>query len=152
MTRIALFLALLLAATHMPLAAQEAPTPAGGLHFTGFRSPATGLELRRGRLGVHTGFYPTILEADGQSDGENTNFIRIGVAAYLRTGGLTPYVAPALLLSLDDDWDNGILSEAGVRAPVTRRLALRGGVGVLTTFDGEVRVNPTVGFDVRLGR
>ena len=31
------------------------------------------------------------------------------------------------------------------------RISVRGGVGVLTDFNGEVRVNPTIGLDVRLG-
>jgi hypothetical protein len=30
-------------------------------------------------------------------------------------------------------------------------MALRGGVGVITMFNGEVRVNPTIGLDIRLG-
>jgi len=34
-----------------PLSAQSA----GGVHFTGFRSPATGLELRGAHLGIHAG-------------------------------------------------------------------------------------------------
>jgi hypothetical protein len=56
------------------------------------------------------------------------------------------------VLSLDDDWDNGILTELGLRFPIFPRASLRGGVGVLRTFDGETRVNPTVGLDVRLGK
>jgi hypothetical protein len=56
------------------------------------------------------------------------------------------------VLSLDDDWDNGILTELGLRIPVFSRASLRGGVGVLRTFDGETRVNPTIGLDVRLGK
>jgi hypothetical protein len=61
-------------------------------------------------------------------------------------------VSPSLVLSLDDDWDNGVLTEVGVRFPLFARASLRGGVGVLQTFDGETRVNPTIGLDVRLGR
>lgn len=146
-----LVLALPLARGTAAAQAPEVPA-AGGLYLTIFRNPATGLEWRGERFGVHAGFYPTILTADGQSEGENTNFIRVGAAAYLRSSGWTPYFAPSLLFSLDDDWDNGILSDVGVRMPFARRAAFRLGVGVLTTFDGEVRVNPTVGFDVRLGR
>jgi hypothetical protein len=137
-----------------PLAAQTPAAAAAsdaGLYLTIFRNPSTGLEWRGSRYGVNAGFYPTILKADGQEDGENTNFVRIGATAYLRRAGWTPYLSPSLVLSLDDDWDNGVLTDVGVRLPFTRRAAFRLGVGVLTTFDGEVRVNPTVGFDVRLG-
>jgi hypothetical protein len=59
-------------------------------------------------------------------------------------------VSPSVVLSLDDDWDNGILTELGMRIPAFSRASLRGGVGVLRTFDGETRVNPTIGLDVRL--
>jgi hypothetical protein len=130
-----------------PLSAQSA----GGLHFTGFRSPATGFELRGAHLGVHAGYYPTVLKADGQAEVQNTNFIRIGAAGYLRQDGTTPYLSTALLVSLDSDWKNSLLSELGVRIPLKPRFALRVGVGVLTSSDGEVRVNPTVGFDIPLG-
>ncbi|MDX2261404.1 MAG: hypothetical protein SFU84_06860 [Gemmatimonadales bacterium] len=149
---ILIFVTRALVAQAMPDDLAPAPSVENGLYLTGFRSPSTGLEFRLGSFGLHGGWYPTILEADGQNEGQNTNFIRIGVSAFLRSRGVTPYVAPALLLSLDDDWGNGVLSEAGVRVPVTRGFSLRGGVGVLTTFSGEVRVNPTIGFDLRVGR
>jgi hypothetical protein len=123
----------------------------GGLNLTVFRNPASGLEYRRGAFAVHGGFYPTILKADGQDEGENTNFLRAGLSTYRRPSGFSHYASVALLVSLDDDWENGIISEVGVRAPFARRFAARLGVGVLTSFDGEVRVNPTVGLDVRLG-
>lgn len=126
-------------------------TAEDGLHLTIFRNPSSGLEYRRRAFAIHGGFYPTILKADGQSEGENTNFLRAGVSAYRRPSGFSHYASVALLVSLDDDWDNGIISELGIRVPFARRLAGRLGVGVLTSFDGEVRVNPTVGLDVRLG-
>src|SRR5687767_7121022 len=92
-----------------PAAAQ---TPAArsddGAHITFFRSPATGLEYRWGRLGLHTGFYPTILKADGQTQGENTNFVRAGAAYYLHSARWTLFVSPGVLISLDDDWDNAV--------------------------------------------
>lgn len=138
-----------------PLASSDSSRAArrveGGLYLTIFRNPASGLEYRRGAFAVHGGFYPTILKADGQSEGENTNFLRAGVSAYRRPSGFSHYASVALLVSLDDDWDNGIISEVGIRAPFASRFAARLGVGVLTSFDGEVRVNPTVGLDVRLG-
>jgi hypothetical protein len=137
--------------------AQESERPStaaseGGLYLTAFRSPATGLEYRMGRFAIHAGHYVTILKTDEQAKGENTNFIRTGASLYLRPTGWTPYVAPSVVLSLDEDWGNGVLTELGLRIPVFSRASLRGGVGVLRTFDGDTRVNPTVGLDVRLGR
>jgi hypothetical protein len=129
-----------------------AVSPDGGLYLTAFRSPATGLEYRTGRFAIHAGYYVTILKIGEQAKGENTNFVRTGASFYLRPTGWTPYVSPSVMLSLDDDWDNGILTELGVRIPVFSRASVRGGVGVLRTFDGETRVNPTIGLDVRLGK
>ena len=126
--------------------------PEGGLYLTAFRSPATGLEYRMGRVAIHAGYYLTILKTGEQAKGENTNFVRTGASFYLRPAGWTPYITPSLVFSLDDDWDNGVLTELGLRFPIFSRASLRGGVGVLRTFDGETRVNPTVGLDVRLGR
>lgn len=140
-----------------PSFAQDAGQPATasaekGLYATAFRSPATGVEYRFGRMALHAGYYVTIVRADAQTTGENTNFVRAGGTFYLRSSGWTPYVSPSLVLSLDDDWDNGVLTEVGVRFPLFARASLRGGVGVLQTFDGETRVNPTIGVDVRLGK
>ena len=91
--RFALVLATLAALPAGRASAQEAPER--GLYLTVFRSPSTGLEYRAGRLGVHAGWYPTILKTDGQSEGENTNFVRLGATAYLRPRGLTPFISPA---------------------------------------------------------
>jgi hypothetical protein len=133
-------------------AAQASPAPSeDGAHITLFRSPATGVEYRWGRLGLYTGYYPTILKADGQTTGENTNFVRAGASYYLRSEKWTLFVSPAVLISLDDDWDNGVLTEVGLRVPVLSRTSFRVGVGVLRTFDGVTRVNPTIGFDAHLG-
>jgi hypothetical protein len=123
----------------------------GGLYLTAFRSPATGVEYRMGRLAIHAGYYVTILKTDAQVKGDNTNFIRTGASFYFRPAGWTPYLSPSLLISLDNDWDNGVLTELGLRIPIFSRAHIRGGVGVLTTFDGKTRVNPTIGLDVRLG-
>ncbi len=123
-----------------------------GLYLTAFRSPATGLEYRAGRFAIHAGYYVTILKSGEQAAGENTNFVRTGATFYLRPAGWTPYVSPSIVISLDDDWNNGMLTELGLRIPVFSRASLRGGVGVLRTFDGETRVNPTIGLDVRLGK
>ena len=137
-----------------PASAQESPAPPapeGGWYLTAFRSPATGIEYRTGRFAIHAGHYVTILATTDQAPGASTNFVRTGASFYLRPAGWTPYVSPSLVLSLDDDWANGILTEAGVRFPLFSRASLRGGVGVLRTFDGRTRVNPTIGVDVRLG-
>jgi hypothetical protein len=153
-SRTSLLAVIALAATIiLPASADAQTTPApseDGAHITFFRSPATGLEYRWGRFGLHTGYYPTILKDDGQTTGENTNFVRAGATYYLRSARWTLFVSPAVLISLDDDWDNGVLTEVGVRVPVFNRTSFRVGVGVLRTFDGITRVNPTVGFDVRL--
>lgn len=146
-TAVALTLAALLSASS---AHAQAVKPQG-LYLTVFRSPSTGLEFRRGAFAVNGGFYPTQLKADGQAESENASFLRFGFSAYLRSHGVTPFISPGLLVSLDDDWSNGIITEAGVRVPVVKWLALRGGVGVITAFNGEVRVNPTIGLDIRLG-
>jgi hypothetical protein len=146
-------LALSLSSTASAQEPQQGPkSPEGGLYLTTFRSPATGLEYRAGRFAIHAGYYVTILEVGEQTKGENTNFVRTGASFYLRPTGWTPYVSPSVVLSLDDDWDNGVLTEVGLRIPVFTRASLRGGVGVLRTFDGETRVNPTIGLDVRLGK
>lgn len=134
-----------------PVALRAQTRSPRGLYATVFRSPSTGFEFRRGALAVNAGFYPTILTADGQTTSENTNFLRFGFSGYLRSHGLAPYISPGLLVSLDDDWGNGVITEAGLRIPVVKWLALRGGVGVITMFNGDVRVNPTVGMDIRLG-
>jgi len=123
----------------------------GGFYLTAFRSPATGLEYRAGRFAIHAGHYVTILKARDQAKGETTNFVRTGASFYVRPSGWTPYISPSVVLSLDDDWDNGVLTELGLRIPVFSRASLRGGVGVLRTFNGQTRVNPTIGLDVRLG-
>ncbi len=131
----------------------QAPPPReGGLYLTAFRSPATGLEYRSGRFAIHAGYYVTILKSGEQAKAENTNFVRTGASFYLRPAGWTPYVSPSIVISLDDDWDHGVLTELGLRIPVFSRASLRGGVGVLRTFGGETRVNPTIGVDVRLGK
>lgn len=129
----------------------KAASPEGGLYVTAFRSPATGLEYRIGRFAIHAGYYVTIVKTSELAKGESTNFVRTGASFYLRPAGWTPYLSPSLVLSLDDDWDNGVLTELGLRIPVFSRASIRGGVGVLRTFGGETRVNPTIGLDVRLG-
>ena len=121
-----------------------------GMYVTAFRSPATGLEIRNGHFAANAGFYPTILSRSGQRT--NVNFVRAGASYYLKPRGNTVYVSPALLWSLDNDWRSGAITEVGFRGSVYRRVYGRLGAAVLTSFDGEVRVNPTVGLDIRVGK
>jgi hypothetical protein len=74
-----------------------------------------------------------------------------GGSYYAKSSGSSPYVTPSLMISLDRNWKHGALTEAGYRATLYRTLHGRIGAAVLTTTDGEVRVNPTVGMDIRLG-
>ena len=56
-----------------------------------------------------------------------------------------------MVWSLDDRWRSGALTEVGFRGRLLGRVNGRLGAAVLTTLDRQVRVNPTVGLDVRLG-
>ena len=130
-------------------AAQSSPAPERGAYLTVFRSPATGLELRTGHVAAYAGFYPTILRRDGKQG--NVNFIRAGATYYLTERGASVYASPSVVFSLDPDWRNGALTEVGFRGRLFSRVNGRLGVGVLTMTDGEARVNPTVGLDIKLG-
>lgn len=133
-----------------PAHAQRASDPQ--LYLTIFRNPSSGVELRFGQIGVHAGFYPTILKADGEEKGRNTNFLRFGATMYSAATGTAAYLSPSVVVSLDKRFRSGFLTDAGVRGRIAGPVAGRIGVGMLNTFDGEVRINPTVGLDVRLGR
>ena len=149
---VAFALALSVPSSALAQDSQAPASPEGGLYLTAFRSPATGLEYRAGHFAIHGGYYVTILKLGEQAKAENTTFVRPGASFDLRPAGWTPYVSPSIVISLDDDWDHGVLTELGLRIPVFSRASLRGGVGVLRTFGGETRVNPTIGVDVRLGK
>jgi hypothetical protein len=127
------------------------PLTERGVYLTVFRSPSTGLEYRRGRAALHAGFYPTILRADGAKKG-NANFVRVGGTYYQRPRGASVFVSPSVVFSLDEAWRNGALTEIGGRLPLGRYVNFRLGAGLLTTVDGEARLNPTVGLDVPLRR
>ncbi len=121
------------------------------LYLTIFRNPSSGIELRFGQIGIHAGFYPTILKADGEAKGRNTNFLRFGTTVYTASTGAALYLSPSVVVSLDKRFKSGFLTDAGVRGRIAGPVAGRLGVGLLNTFDGEVRINPTVGLDMRLG-
>lgn len=142
----------LVSSTAMPLVlnAQQARTPQ--VYLTVFRNPSSGIEVRFGQVGLHAGFYPTILKADGETKGRNTNFIRAGASFYTSATGTALYISPSIAFSLDSRFRSGIFTDAGVRARIAGPVSGRLGVGMLNTFNGEVRVNPTVGLDVRLGK
>ena len=120
-----------------------------GVYLTVFRSPATGVELRAGHVAGYAGFYPTVISRNGTRG--NVNFVRAGGTYYLKAQGAGPYVSPSLLVSLDRDWKSGVLTEVGYRGRLYGRVNGRLGAAVLTTFDRQTRVNPTVGLDVKLG-
>jgi hypothetical protein len=120
-----------------------------GLYLTIFRSPSTGIEVRSGHMAGNLGFYPTVLRRDGKR--ENANFIRLGGSFYTKDRGSSLYFSPSLAFSLDKNWKHGALTELGFRGTVYRALSGRIGAGVLTTTDGRVRVNPTIGMDLKLG-
>ena len=121
-----------------------------GVYLTIFRSPSSGVEIRSSHAAINLGFYPTILSKNGERG--NANFIRLGGSYYLRDRGPSLYASPSILFSLDKNWKHGALTELGYRGAIYRGLNVRLGAGVLTTTDGEVRVNPTIGLDVKLGR
>jgi hypothetical protein len=149
----ATFRLLLLALTISPfLAGAQPPSQTGerGLYLTIFRSPSTGVEIRSGHAALNLGFYPTVIGKNGKRG--NANFIRLGGSYYLTDHGPSLYASPSVLFSLDRNWKHGALTELGYRGAIYRGLNGRLGAGVLTTSDGLVRVNPTVGMDLKLGR
>jgi hypothetical protein len=139
-----------IAVPHVAMSQSSSKPRESGIYLTIFRSPSTGVEVRSGHAAGNLGFYPTVLRKDGKRD--NANFIRLGGSYYLRDGGSSVYVSPSVVFSLDKDWEHGALTELGFRGSVYRALSGRVGVGVLTTIGGVVRVNPTVGMNLKLGR
>jgi hypothetical protein len=120
-----------------------------GVYLTMFRSPATGVEIRSGHAAAYLGHYPTVISRDGVRG--NANFVRAGVTYYAKAQGTSVYVSPSVMWSLGTKWRSGALTEVGFRGKLYGRLNGRLGAAVLTTLDRQVRVNPTVGFDLKLG-
>jgi hypothetical protein len=143
--------AVLLAALVLPSEGSAQPNERReqGVYLTLFRSPATGVEVRAGHAAAHVGLYPTVISRDGARG--HANFIRAGGTYYVKARGASPYVSPSLMWSLDDRWRNGALTEVGFRGRVFGRVNGRLGAAVLTTLDRQVRVNPTIGLDLKLG-
>jgi hypothetical protein len=140
----------MIAAPHIAMSQTPSKPRESGVYLTIFRSPSTGVEVRSGRAGVNLGFYPTVLRRNGERD--NANFIRLGGSFYAKDRGSSLYVTPSIVFSLDKDWKHGALTELGFRGKLYRALSGRLGAGVLTTTDGHVSVNPTIGLDLKLGR
>jgi hypothetical protein len=147
-----LLVAATIAAPHAAMSqSPSAPKPReSGIYLTIFRSPSTGVEIRSGHAALNVGFYPTILSKNGTRG--NVNFIRVGGTYYLKARGASPYVSPSIVFSLDKNWKHGALTELGFRGTLYRTLSGRLGAGVLTTTDGQVRVNPTIGMALKIGR
>ena len=149
----------LIIATALPLTAQsqsaDAPQPAtGGVNdwnvtLTVFRSPGTGIQVSKGRFAAFVAHYPTVIEREGEQ--RNTQFIRIGVAAYARpNAGTSPYASLSLAPSLTAGWPNSGLADVGLRRRFGGRFSGQLGVAVLYAPETkESRVNPTVGVGVR---
>lgn len=152
------FLALVIA-TVLPFTAQsqaaDVSQPATGatgdwnVTLTVFRSPGTGIQVAKGRLAAFVAHYPTVIERDGEQ--RNTQFIRIGVAAYARPkAGTSPYASLSLAPSLTAGWPNSGLADVGLRRRFGGRFSGQLGVAVLYAPETkESRVNPTVGLGVR---
>ena len=139
-----------IATPHLAMSQTTSKPRESGIYLTIFRSPSTGVEARSGRAAVNLGFYPTVITRDGKRD--NVNFLRVGGSFYAKDRGTSLYVSPSLAFSLDRTWKHGALTELGIRGTLYRALSGRVGAGVLTTTDGRVRVNPTIGMDLQLGR
>jgi hypothetical protein len=137
-------------ASAQPPAAPRAADAGPEVRLTVFRNPATGIEVKQARLAVFVGFYPTILRLNPEEPQKTTTWMRAGVTVYAQPTGPTVYATLSGMWSLQSGWRHGLLTELGARAPMGDRVAGRLGAAVLTTFDGRVRLNPTVGLDVRL--
>jgi hypothetical protein len=145
---------ILLTSLALSTVASAQPTDRGerreqGMYLTMFRSPATGVEFRAGHAAAFVGHYPTVISRDGMRG--NANFVRAGVTYYAKSQGTSAYVSPSVMWSLGSKWRSGALTELGFRGKLYGRLNGRLGAAVLTTLDKQVRVNPTVGFDLKLG-
>jgi hypothetical protein len=117
--------------------------------LTIFRSPGTGLQVSKGHFAAFVAHYPTIIKRDGEQ--RNTNFLRIGVAAYARPDARTsPYASLSFAPSLTKGWSNSVLADVGVRQRFGSRYSGQLGAAVLyAPASRQSRLNPTVGLGVR---
>ncbi len=139
-------------ASEAPATPQRASTVASNdwrVTLTIFRSPGSGLQVSRGHLAAFVAHYPTIITRDGKQ--RNTQFIRIGVAAYARPDARTsPYVSLSYAPSLTKGWANSALFDVGARQRFGSRFSGQLGAAVLYAPETrQTRVNPTIGLGVQ---
>jgi hypothetical protein len=132
-------------------AASNAPTVAANdwrVTLTIFRSPGTGVQVSKGHFAAFVAHYPTVIKRDGAQ--RNTNFLRIGVAAYARPDARTsPYASLSFAPSLTRGWSNSMLADVGVRQRFGSRYSGQLGAAVLyAPASKQTRLNPTVGLGV----
>lgn len=117
--------------------------------LTIFRSPGTGLQIAKGHFAAFVAHYPTIIKRDGEQ--RNTNFVRVGVAAYARPDkGTSPYLSLSFAPSLTKGWSNSLLADVGARQRFGSRYSGQLGAALLyAPASRQTRFNPTVGLGVR---
>lgn len=117
--------------------------------LTIFRSPGTGLQIAKGHFAAFVAHYPTVIKRDGAQ--RNTNFLRVGVAAYARPDARTsPYASLSFAPSLTKGWTNSLLADVGARQRFGSRYSAQLGAALLyAPASRETRFNPTVGLGVR---
>jgi len=123
------------------------------LYVHAFRSPSTGLEYRHGNVGVHAGYYTTVLDGNGDS----TNFFKTGLTGYYRLSKsrnfdrFESYVSIAYVRGLNRDYEqkDGLFLESGFSYDLGRNLELRLGTGILAAKGRATEVNPTIGLSYR---
>jgi len=129
-----------------------APTVASNdwrVTLTIFRSPGTGLQISKGHLAAFVVHYPTVIKRDGEQ--RNTNFLRVGLAAYAKPDDRTsPYASLSFAPSLTRGWSNSMLAEVGVRQRFGSRYKGQLGAAVLyAPHTKQTRLNPTIGLGVQ---
>jgi hypothetical protein len=133
-------------------APQRASTIAGDdwrVTMTLFRSPGSGVQISRGHLAAFVAHYPTVIKRNDKQ--RNTQFVRIGVAAYARPDARTsPYVSLSYAPSLTKGWANSALFDLGARQRLGNRFSGQLGAAVLYAPETrQTRFNPTVGLGVQ---
>jgi hypothetical protein len=117
--------------------------------LTIFRSPGTGLQIAKGHFAAFVAHYPTIIKRGGAQ--RNTNFVRVGLAAYARPHeGTSPYLSLSFAPSLTKGWSNSVLADVGARQRFGSRYSGQLGVALLyAPASRQTRFNPTVGLGVQ---
>lgn len=127
----------------------QAQDDSSRLYIHAFRAPSTGFELRKGNVGIHAGYYTTILESGAKS----TEFWKLGGTYYYRlsssekTSKLESYFSLAYMRGINGDYekkDAGFL-ESGFSYQLGGAYEFRLGTGLLFADGFRPKVNPTVG-------